>query len=208
MAGSSSREAGPSLAPVPLLTSSDALPSTPSRVVVAGTSGSGKTTLAARIGALLDLPHVEIDALHHGPGWTKRPSFEDDVRALADGPAWVTEWQYSSVRPLLADRADLFVWLALPRRTVMRRVVARTLRRRFRRIELWNGNLEPPLWTFLTDPEHIVRWAWRTHGTYPGRVAAVAQRRPELPVVRLHHSREVEAWLAGPLATAPGHRHP
>ena len=31
---------------------------------------------------------------------------------------------------------------------------------------LWNGNIEPPLWTVFTDPEHIVRWACR-HTTRP-----------------------------------------
>src|SRR3712207_7517851 len=45
----------------------DQLPHRPARVVVAGTSGSGKTTLAARIGRELGIPHVEIDALFHGP---------------------------------------------------------------------------------------------------------------------------------------------
>ena len=43
-----------------------------------------------------------------------------------------------------------------------RRVVKRTLGRRLRREVLWAGNVEPPLRTFFTDREHIVRWAWST----------------------------------------------
>src|SRR3954449_806769 len=39
------------------------------RIVVIGCSGSGKTTLAMRIAAQLDLPHVELDGLFHGPNW-------------------------------------------------------------------------------------------------------------------------------------------
>lgn len=61
------------------LTSADELAARPQRVIVAGTSGSGKTHLAARIGAALAIPHIEIDALHHGPGWMKRPEFEVEV---------------------------------------------------------------------------------------------------------------------------------
>jgi len=125
---------------------------------VAGTSGSGKTTLAATVGEVLGLPHVEIDALFHGPGWTPRASFIADVDAFTRQDRWVTEWQYSAVRDLLADRADLLVWLDLPRVRVMRQVIRRTLRRRVRRQPLWNGNLEPALWTVLRDPDHIVRW--------------------------------------------------
>lgn len=43
----------------------DPLPHRPRRVVVAGATGSGKTTLARRIGAVLELPVSEMDALHH-----------------------------------------------------------------------------------------------------------------------------------------------
>jgi len=191
---------------VPLLTDQDPIPGSPRRVLVAGTSGSGKTTLAARIGELLQIPHVEIDALFHGPGWTPRPTFEDDVRRLVAGPAWVTEWQYSQVRELLAERADLVVWLDLSRGRVMKQVVRRTLRRRLRREALWHGNVEPPLRTILTDPEHIVRWAWSTHGLSASRINALRERRPGLGVVRLTTRAAVERWVVGPLQDAADQR--
>ena len=96
----------------------------PARILVAGTSGAGKTTVASRLADLLDLPHVEIDALYHGPNWTPRESFVADVDAFSSGPRWVTEWQYGAVRALLAERADLVVWLDLARFAVVRQVVA------------------------------------------------------------------------------------
>jgi adenylate kinase family enzyme len=180
---------------MPLLAGDDDIVDTPRRVVVAGTSGSGKTTLAARIGDRLGLPHIEIDGLFHGPGWTQRPSFEADVEDFSRGDRWVTEWQYSTVRQRLADRAELMVWLDLPRATVMHRVVSRTLRRRRTRQVLWNGNVEPPLRTIATDPEHIIRWAWTTHRKTRRRVLELAERRPEMPIVRLRSRREVDRWL-------------
>lgn len=184
---------------MPLLGPSDPLPHRPKRVVVAGTSGSGKTTLARRLGELLAVPHVEIDALFHGPGWTRRPSFEADVDRFSTAQRWVTEWQYGLVRDRLADRADLLVWLDLPRAVVIRQVVRRTVGRRLRREVLWNGNVEPPLRTILTDRDHVVRWAWRTHRDQAPRVTAVRRRRPELVVVRLVSHDDVERWLAGPV---------
>ena len=184
---------------MPLLGVADPLPRRPERVLVAGTSGAGKTTLARAAAAVLGCPHTELDALHHGPGWTKRIRFENDVHRLVAGPRWVTEWQYAAMRDVLLARADLLVWLDLPRHLVMARVVRRTLRRRVHREVLWNGNVEPPLRTFLTDRDHIVRWAWRTHARTRDRVTTACATRPELVVVRLTTRAEVSEWVDGPL---------
>ncbi len=129
----------------------------------------------------------------------------EDVHALMGEEHWVTEWQYSSVRAVLASQADLMVWLDLPVATVMRQVTMRTLRRRLRREVLWNGNREPALWTLATKPDHIIRWAWKTRRRTAERIVALTNERPDLPVVRLTSHREARAWVAGPLtASSPG----
>ncbi len=184
----------------PVLAYDAPLPRRPRRVLVAGVSGAGKTTLAARVAEVIGASHTEIDALFHGPGWVPRAEFLDDVRVLASGETWTTEWQYPTARPLLLERADLLVWLDLPFATVtLPRLVRRTVRRRLRREVLWNGNVEPPLHTVLTDPEHVVRWAVAGRRKLHERVPALEQDHPRLTVVRLRSSREVSAWLAGPL---------
>ncbi|AFR49940.1 Adenylate kinase-related kinase [Gordonia sp. KTR9] len=181
----------------------DDLPHPPRRIAVAGVSGVGKTTTARRIAAVVDVPHVEIDALHHGPGWTRRPEFLDDVRTFIDEGAWVTEWQYGDARPLIAENADIMVWLDLPYwTTTFPRVVRRTIRRRVRREPLWNGNTEPPMRTILTDPEHIIRWSVSHRHTYAERVPRLRNTHPDLRIVRLRTQSEVDAWIAGPLARA------
>lgn len=185
--------------PVAFLAASDPLLVRPARVLVAGTSGSGKTTVAARIGEALGLPHIEIDGLYHGPDWTPRASFREDVVRLAATPCWVTEWQHGEVRALLADRADLLVWLDLTKSRVMWQVTRRTLRRRLRREELWHGNVEPPLRTIVTNREHVVRWAWATHHKSAARIATVQAERPDLPIVRLTTRDAINSWLAGPV---------
>ncbi|ANY09693.1 AAA family ATPase [Pseudonocardia sp. HH130630-07] len=174
-------------------------------MTVAGVSGSGKTTTARAIARITGVPHTELDALHHGPGWRRRAEFLDDVRDLVARASWVTEWQYSTARPLITRRADLLVWLDPPFwTTTFPRVVRRTVRRRVRREVLWNGNIEPPLWQVLTDREHIVRWAVSTRRSPAEHVTRARSEDPDLPVVRLRSGPEVRDWLAGPLRRAVG----
>ncbi|MGV8872167.1 MAG: AAA family ATPase [Rhodococcus sp. (in: high G+C Gram-positive bacteria)] len=179
-----------------ILGPNDAVLRCPTRIVVAGTSGSGKTTLAARLGSILGIEHVEIDSPFHGPNWTPRATFERDVDEFLARSSWVTEWQYSAVRERLVDRADLFLWLDLPRRTVMRQIIVRTLRRRIGRLELWNGNLEPPLHRMFFDRDHIIRWAWRTYPRTSQRVHRTSASRPELTIVRFRSHADVDTWVA------------
>lgn len=102
--------------------------------------------LAKRLAALLDVSHIELDAIHHLPGWTPiHPEvFRSELDRLTTKDGWVIDGNYRTVvidGPVW-ERADTVVWLDLPRRTVMRQVIARTLYRVLRRQELWNGNRE------------------------------------------------------------------
>jgi adenylate kinase family enzyme len=106
------------------------------RILIAGSAGSGKSTLARELSTRLRLPYTELDSLYHGPGWTPRESFRRDVERMVAADAWVPEWQYTPVRTLLLERADLLIALDYSRVRVMTRVVRRTLRRRLGRIEL------------------------------------------------------------------------
>ena len=178
-----------------LLGPDDPLPAVPRRIVVNGSAGVGKTTLAAAIERRLGLPHTEADSLFHGPGWTRRPGFLDDVARLVAGERWVSEYQYDGARPLFLARAELVVWLDLPLRVSMWRVTRRTVRRRLRREELWNGNREQALHRIFSDREHIIRWAWTSHPRTAERIDVVLRERPDLPVVRLRSAAEVRRWL-------------
>jgi adenylate kinase family enzyme len=53
------------------------------RVSVIGVSCSGKTTLGGILARRLDLPYIELDALHHGPNWTEASAEELQAAVLA-----------------------------------------------------------------------------------------------------------------------------
>ena len=148
------------------------------RVSVVGVSGSGKSTLARELAARLGVPYAELDAIFHQPRWTPLPEeqFRRRVRAIASGQSWVIDGNYSAVRPLVWERADTVIWLDPPRRTVMRRVTWRTIRRVVTRAELWNGNRERWRDLFTWDEqESIILWSWHHYPIYRQRYAAAAR---------------------------------
>lgn len=172
------------------------------RISVVGTSGSGKSTLARELARALDAPVVELDALHWLPGWAERPDeeFAVAVAQAAAGERWVIDGNYSKLaQPLVWDRADTVVWLDLPRRTVMRQVVWRTIKRVAGRQELWDGNYERWRNFFSLDPyESVIAWAWTRYT--PGReryAAAMADpANAHLRFVRLPSRRAARRLVA------------
>jgi adenylate kinase family enzyme len=151
--------------------------------------------LARAIAAALSLPYHELDALFHGPEWTPRPEFADDVEAFVSTDNWVAEWQYTPVRARLLERAELMVWLDLPRWRVMTQITRRTVACRLRRTELWNDNIEPPLWRVFTQDDHILRWAWTAHTRSRHHVLNALASPSTPPVLRLRTRREIHTFL-------------
>lgn len=164
-----------------------------------GVSGSGKTTLAAQLASCLDAPHLELDSVFHQPGWQPlaREEFRARAAAFAAGDTWVVDGSYTSVLDLVWQRADTVVWLDLPRRVVMRRIIWRTLRRAIVREELWNGNKEPWRNFFRADPEKsVIAWAWTRYHGYRARYAS-AMADPQyahLTFVHLRSRRDIAAF--------------
>jgi hypothetical protein len=59
--------------------------------VISSASAAGKTTLAAELSRRLGVPHVELDALHHGPDWAA-PSAEEFKATVAAALEPLTGW--------------------------------------------------------------------------------------------------------------------
>jgi adenylate kinase family enzyme len=163
------------------------------KIAVIGSTCTGKTTLAARLAETLGIPHIELDALHHGPNWQEATADELRARveeALAGLDGWVTDGNYmGKLGTRLIDRADTIVWLDPPLRTLLPRIYRRSRQRMRDRVELWHpGNVET--WRGMWElSSYAVRTHHRRRRYWPPRFRGKT-------VVRLRSVAEADAWLA------------
>ena len=132
--------------------------------VIASATSCGKTTVGLELASRLDVPFVELDALNHGPGWVEATALELRARVapIVADDAWVIDGGYRhKLGDLVLEAADTVVWLDLPRRQWVPRLVRRTLRRILHREELWGGNRETFRNAFLRR-DGLLRFAWAT----------------------------------------------
>jgi len=120
---------------------------------------------------------VELDALVHVPNWTE--TSDEDLRAIVEpivrSDGWVIDGTYrTKLGNLALDAADTIVWLDLPLRVWLARLLRRTGRRVTGRERLWNDNRET------------------LRNAFGGRDSLLAA----YPVVRLRSVADVERWLA------------
>jgi adenylate kinase family enzyme len=140
------------------------------------------------------VPFVELDAIHWQEGWTELDAAElrRRVEPLVEREAWVVDGSYrGKLGNLVLDRADTVVWLDLPRRIWLPRLVVRTFRRALTREELWNGNRESLRSAFF-HADSLIRFALAND---PPRRHRYPRELARYRVARLRTRAEVEAFL-------------
>jgi len=163
--------------------------------IIASASGNGKTTLGRELARRLDVPFVELDALVHGSGWTE--TADEDLRAqlepIVTSDGWVIDGTYQrKLGDLVLGAADAVVWLDLPIRVWLPRLIRRTSRRVRGREQLWNGNVET-LASAVWGRDSLFAWAIRSHFH---RRRDWPQALAHMRVIRLRTTDEVERFLA------------
>lgn len=173
------------------------------RIAVIGSSGSGKSTLAKQLAGVLNLPHIELDAINWQAGWRGLNQDDPDefvrrVQARIVDEAWITDGNYSQVLPHILARATHVIWLDYERPLIMRRVIWRSFRRSLDQKEHWPGTGNRERWSQWLSKEHPIRWAWDTfHRRRAGyEQALTSPRLAHLQVHRLRHPSEADAAVA------------
>jgi adenylate kinase family enzyme len=167
------------------------------RINVKGISGSGKSTFARELARRLDLPYVELDALHHGPNWSEPTDeeFRAKVRAAMDSApdGWVIDGNYESkLGDTVIATADTIVWLDPPLAVKVRRIVRRTVHRIRHDVELWSGNRET--WRGGFWGKDALFW-WMVRGHFRHRRQWPKRYGGDPRFVRLRSGEEARRWL-------------
>jgi len=138
-------------------------------VAVIGPLGSGTTSTARRLADRLGVACVELDALFRQPERSSastlafRRAVSAALAAAEDRyDGWVTAGNHLMVADLVHGPADAIVWLDVPRRRTMVRVLWSGLGRIARRTTSADGTPER-LRTLVHPRRGSVAGAWRTH---------------------------------------------
>jgi adenylate kinase family enzyme len=96
------------------------------KILITGNAGSGKTTLSKKIGRILNIQPDNLDRIVWLEGWQKTPQDKRDQQI--DGLIEKDTWVIDGVSPRVLSRADLVIFLDLPRSTCYWRALQRTVR--------------------------------------------------------------------------------
>jgi adenylate kinase family enzyme len=136
----------------------------PRKIAVVGTSCSGKSTLAAMVSKTLEIPHIELDALHWLPGWQETPKdeFRNKVQHALKDKEWIVDGNYPKAQDLVLSEADLLVWLDIPLNVLLGRLIRRSIQRAFSRELLW-GTCKENFRNSLLSRNSLLMWIIKNH---------------------------------------------
>jgi len=164
------------------------------RVLVIGCSGGGKTTFSAKVA---QLRHLEFQSLDRDvrwlPGWIERDRAEhrDIITHLVRRERWVMDGSGASSFDIRLPRADLVLWVRVPRRTALIGLL--------RRVSRYYGSVRPAMADGCPEPlpdRKFLSYIWNFEKRYaPLFIKQIDQHGPDVPVAVLHSHREMDALL-------------
>ncbi|WCT54708.1 AAA family ATPase [Paenibacillus kyungheensis] len=122
------------------------------RVIVIGCSGSGKSTLSQKLHKILQLPIIHLDRYY----WqaTEQGAWDQKVTEFALTDRWIIDGNYSRTLDIRIERADVIVFLDMPRWLCMYRIVKRRIQ--------YHGRTRPDLNEDCPEKLDIgfLKWVW------------------------------------------------
>ena len=164
------------------------------RLLIIGCPGAGKSTLCRQLAGLLRLEVVHLDSLFWRPGWVEASHTEwmQDVGLALQRESWIMDGNYLKTLPPRLAAADSVIFLHLPRRICLLRIVRRWLR--------YGGTTRPDMPAGC--PEKLdwefVKWVWDFPADQrPVILEHLRQVSPAKRVITLRSPNEVDRFVRG-----------
>jgi adenylate kinase family enzyme len=159
-----------------------------------GQPGAGKSTLAAALGRSTSLPVIHIDRIHWQPGWIERTKDEKSRLCLEaeQRSTWIFEGGHSTTWPSRVQRADMLIWLDMPLRLRLWRVLRRAITFYGRtRPDMADGCPER-----LRSLPEFVAYIWKTRHSARVKIERlISMAPPGCEVVHLRSDEDSAAFL-------------
>jgi adenylate kinase family enzyme len=102
------------------------------KITIIGSGGSGKSTFARKLGELLHIEVIHLDALFWKPGWVGVSKQEQRLvqNDLVKREKWIIDGNYGSTIDIRLNGADTIIFLDIPRIICIYRIIKRRLQYR------------------------------------------------------------------------------
>jgi adenylate kinase family enzyme len=97
------------------------------KIAIIGCSGSGKSTLATKLGDVLKLNVVHLDAHFWHPGWVPTPEDKwiEITEKLMAQESWIMDGNFSGTMDMRLKVADTIIFMDFPRTICLWRIIKR-----------------------------------------------------------------------------------
>lgn len=163
------------------------------RVMVIGCSGSGKSTLSRKLHTVLQLPVIHLDRHYWKPDWTPTSNEEWDsqIEAFAMREQWIIDGNYSRTLDRRMKRADLIVYLDMPRWLCLYRVLKRRIQ--------YHGKTRPDLNEDCPEKLDLefLKWIWNYRKRSRAKTLdKLEQVKGQTEVVIIRSGQQLQAFVA------------
>jgi adenylate kinase family enzyme len=163
------------------------------KILVIGSGGAGKTTFAKRLSDIIKIEVIHLDRLYWHAGWIETPKAEwkKTVEGLIKLDSWIMDGNYSGTLNIRIEACDTVIFLDLPSRICLWRVIRRAIQYRNRsRPDMAEGCQERLSLEFLF-------WVWNYQKrTRPKIVELIQNNADGRRIIRLSSNEDMERFLA------------
>ena len=165
------------------------------RIAIIGNAGSGKSTLSQKLQAITNLPVYYLDQYYWKPGWvrTDPDEYKKMHDAICDKEEWIIDGINLRVMEYRIQRADMIIFLNIPRYICLWRIFKRTFQNYGKEtLSSPKGCPERFNWEFIK----FLKWVWDFKKKYPAAVKVLLKKYSDGKQIYIFKSQqEVDAFI-------------